>query len=331
MGNQKSRLYHSGIATFMRSPYLNDVSLVPKGAVAVAGVPFDYTCGSRPGTRYGPRAIRQSSLYMDYFLGSSKDTSYVDISTGEIFQIPGSLNIVDLGDVDCFPTDLNATMQAISGLVKTICLQEAFPLLLGGDHFITIPAFAGFAEGRKEIDRDVRIGYIHLDSHLDVFDENPSWGKLYHGSTVRRILESDMLDPSAVMLIKMHGAVGLESWEFIRSKKARLVPLSDLRKQGISRRMTSALTEMMREVDVIYLSVDIDSVAGAFAPGTGGITLDGLTPTELFEALSVLADFPVAALDLVEVAPEFDPAERTQRLAAEALFLFFQKKGLIAR
>lgn len=331
MGVQKSRLYHSGIATFMRAEYIDDVSMLQKGTIAVVGIPFDYTSGSRPGARYGPRAIRQSSLYVDYFLGSSNDQTFVDIATGEQFTIKSGLNIADLGDVDCFPTDIEATMDAISGFTKAITLRGAFPLILGGDHFVTIPAFRGFVEGQSAINPDVRVGYIHLDSHLDIFDDNPSWGKFYHGSTVRRILESDWVNPSSVMMIGMHGTVGLESWEFLKTKNAHLVTLAAMREGGINSVLSRALEELMKTVDVIYLSIDIDSVAGAFAPGTGGITLDGLTPGELFEVLSTLARFPVSGLDLVEVAPDFDPSERTQRLAAEALFLFFQKKGLIAK
>lgn len=331
MGIQKSRLYHSGLATFMRSPYLDQVSQVSEGSIAVVGVPFDYTSGSRPGARYGPRAIRQSSLYMDYFLGSSSDTSYVDIATGDVFSIPGELNMADLGDVDCFPTNLAATMEAVASPVREICLRKAFPLVLGGDHFITIPAFRGFVEGQGEIRPGGRAGYVHLDSHLDVFDENPSWGKYYHGSTVRRIVESGWVDPSRVLLAGMHGTVGLESWNFLRSRGVRVLPLAAMRKRGISGALESALGELVRDADFLYLSVDIDAVAGAFAPGTGGITLDGLSPAELLEALSTFARFPVFGIDLVEVAPEFDPSERTQRLAAEALFVFFQKKGLISR
>ncbi len=331
MGIQKSRLYHAGIPTFMRSEYLADFSNLKKGTIAVAGVPFDYTSGSRSGARFGPRAIRQSSLYVDYFLGSSNDETYVDLETGEMFQISSELNIKDLGDIDCFPQDLNETMAAIRTFIKEICKKEAYPLVLGGDHFITIPAFQGFAEAHIKRQKRARIGYIHLDSHLDIFDNNPSWGKYYHGSTVRRIIESGLIDPENVLLLGMHGTVGLESWEFIKKSRAKLVTLADLRKNGFEKVLRALMDKVAQKIDVIYLSVDIDSVAGAFAPGTGGITLDGLTPGELFKTLSILADYPVGGIDLVEVAPEYDPSERTQRLAAEALFLFFQKKGLIVR
>lgn len=331
MSIQTSRLYHSGIPTFMRSEYITDLSKLQRGTVAVAGVPFDYTSGSRAGARYGPRSIRQSSLYIDYFLGSSKDQSYVDLGTGEVVEISSELNIKDLGDIDCFPQDLDATMAAISAFIKEICLREAFPVILGGDHFVTIPAFKGFVDGNGIKNKNSKIGYIHLDAHLDIFDNNPSWGRYYHGSTVRRILDSGLIDTRDVLLIGMHGLAGIESWEYISASGAKLITLAELRRDSIESAVGKSIRDLSERTDSVYLSVDIDSVAGAFAPGTGGITLDGLTPGELFKILELLAGYNIGGIDIVEVAPQYDPSERTQRIAAEALFTFLLKKGLIVR
>ena len=184
MGN--SRLYHSGIPTFMRAPQRSLEDLQP-GALALVGVPYDYACGSRPGARWGPQAIRQSSLYFDHFLIPESDQTFIDISTGKEFYLKGDIQVVDLGDVDLFPMDVERTMETISGFIQQVVDKGAIPIVLGGDHFITYPTFCGYGKGISITQglRRENIGYIHVDSHLDMFDEHPSWGKLYHSSTCR--------------------------------------------------------------------------------------------------------------------------------------------------
>ena len=330
MMKNKSQLYHAGIATFMGAKWLESPSMLSPGSVAVVGVPFDYTCGSRPGARWGPRAIRQSSMYVEYFLNSSPDQVYVDVGSGNSVEIPENFNVYDLGDIELFPTDINHTMETIASYIKSISEKGVFPLIMGGDHFITIPAFQGYTEGTDQTaNRAIqRTGYIHLDSHLDIFEDNPPWGKFYHGSTVRRIAEAGRIDPSHMLLIGGHGLVGKESWDFLQRNCIKLLPLQTLRAEGIEPCIKQALEQLTSKVDRIYLSIDIDVVCAAFAPGTGGISLDGLRPNEFLSIVDILADYPIGALDLVEVAPNFDTSERTQRLAAEALFTFLLKKRI---
>jgi agmatinase len=102
--------YHAGIPTFMRRPMAGLDALGP-GVTAVFGLPFDYTSGSRPGARWGPRGIRQSSAYFDYFLGSSPDASHVDVETGREVRFPTELGLVDLGDVEIFLPRTQAQFQ----------------------------------------------------------------------------------------------------------------------------------------------------------------------------------------------------------------------------
>ena len=116
-GATRPQAYHAGISTFMRRPMTDLASLRP-GATAVFGIPYDYTSGSRPGARWGPRGIRQSSAYFDYFLRSSPDASYVDLETGREVRFPEELAVVDLGDVEIFPTDLARTSAAIASFTR---------------------------------------------------------------------------------------------------------------------------------------------------------------------------------------------------------------------
>jgi hypothetical protein len=151
--------YHAGIATFMRRPLVGIEALRP-GMVAVAGIPFDGTSGSRPGARWGPRGIRQSSAYFDYFLRSSPDDRYVDLETGEEVRFPGDLGLVDLGDVELFPTDLARTSGAIAAFVERVARTGAFPLILGGDHYVTLPCVEGFLAGLPAVRPGARVGYV---------------------------------------------------------------------------------------------------------------------------------------------------------------------------
>ncbi len=161
-----------------------------------------------------------------------------------------------------------------------------------------------------------------------MFDHHPAWGEFYHGSTVRRIAESEAVDTRNMLVIGVHGLVGKETYEFLHRNLIRIVPLQELRAKGFGPPVRKKVEELVqRGVDRIYLSVDIDVVNCAFAPGTGGISLEGITPAQLNEIMGVLEDYPIGALDVAEVAPNYDPAERTQRLAAETVFHFIQRKG----
>jgi arginase family enzyme len=325
----RPQAYHAGIPTFMRRPMADLASLRP-GTTAVFGIPYDYTSGSRPGARWGPRGIRQSSAYFDYFLRSSPDRSYVDLETGREVRFPDNLSILDLGDVEIFPTDLARTSAAIAAFTRAVTASGAFPLILGGDHYVTFPCVEGFLSAIAETRPDARVGYVHLDNHLDMFDANPVWGPVYHGSTVRRVSELSGLDPAHMLLVGQTGLAGRETWDYLRTRGMRLVTLGEVRRRGMTAALDEALTDLRRHVDLLYISIDIDVVACAYAPGTGGIVLDGLEARQLFEAVSVFARYPVAALDLVEVAPNYDPAETTIRLAAQALFQFLVERDSAA-
>jgi agmatinase len=318
--------YHAGIATFMRRPLVAIEALRP-GTIAVLGIPFDYTSGSRPGARWGPRGIRQSSAYFDYFLRSSPDERYVDVDTGREVRFPDELALVDVGDVELFPTDLARTSATIAAAVGRVTRAGAFPLLLGGDHYVTYPCVQGFLAALHASRPGAPVGYVHVDNHLDMFDQHPVWGPVYHGSTVRRVSELPGLDPANMLLVGQTGLAGRETWTYLRKHGMTLVTLGEIRRQGMAAALQAALEPLAARTDALYVSIDIDVVAGAYAPGTGGIVLDGLEPRQLFEAVGVLARYPVAALDLVEVAPNYDPAELTVRLAAQTLVHFLVERA----
>lgn len=322
----ETRLYHAGIPTLMGSPVGTLENLKP-GSYAAVGIPYDYASGSRPGARWGPRAVRQSSMYFDYFLRSSPDSEYVDISTGKVFSIADPVPMVDLGDIEVFPMDLERTLASIAGFIRTIMEKKATPIILGGDHLITYPCFSGFFAGQSAAGiLPSEIAYIHIDSHLDMFDDHPAWGRYYHGSTVRRIAEVEGFDPANILLIGVHGLVGKETYDFVRNKGIHLVTLNEITSEGVENAVRAGMEKINASKKRCYVSIDIDAVGSAFAPGTGGISLEGMTPAQLQNTVSIVTEFEVHALDIVEIAPNYDSSERTQRLAADILFTFISQR-----
>jgi len=202
---------------------------------------------------------------------------------------------------------------------------------LGGDHFVTYPCFQGYCEAfaRKGTRGPSRIGYVQLDSHFDMWDDRPVWGKYSHGSTARRIAE--YIDPRNVLIAGVSGIIDKEVWDFVQENSVTVVTLNQILTEGLLPVLQRAVTELAARVDSIYLSVDIDIVNAAFAPGTGATSLEGLSSSQLLQAIALLAEYPVGALDVVEVAPNYDPSERTQRLAAATIVQYILHKRAIVK
>lgn len=318
MYNRDLLPYFAGIPTFMRAR-MGEFSEVKEGTIAVVGAPTDFTCSTRPGARFGPRAIRESSLYFAYQLGSATSKELVDVSTGQRFIQSGNLDVVDLGDLNIYPTDVMRTTQSISDGIKTIAAAGGFPILLGGDHYVAYPSFKGFAEAMAARGKK-RIGYIHLDGSLDISDENRVWGKYFHGTNSYRISELESVNPRNMAMVGIKGLVRKETWDYVESKGINVYTNRDIRSRGIENVMRDAVAAATKDTDAVYLSIDIDVMDGAYAPGTGGITIGGITSAEFMTAMDILAKTNIGAMDLVEVAPNYDPGEATQRLAATAIF-----------
>lgn len=310
---------YAGISTFFRAPQADFDDLKP-GGVAVVGVPFETTLGSRPGTRYGPQAIRASSLHLNYYMMTSPTSELVDLNTGEVMRQAFRGSLVDLGDLNVFPADVARTGTSVADGVAEILARENFPVILGGDHYLTHPAFLGFARAVR--DRGARrLGYLQLDAHFDLAPDNPIWGRHFHGSNARLIAESGLIDPRHMVWVGVRGYARREQVEFARSSGMRYFTAGQVREQGPEEVLRRA-GEELGDCDAIYLTIDIDVVDPCLAPGTGAINFGGLTPPELLEAVHRLRSLPVAAMDLVEVSPAWDPTGVTERLAAVAVLNF---------
>lgn len=310
--------------TFMRAP-LREIDELEEGVFAVVGVPWDFT--GNPGPRYGPQAIRDSSLNFVYEILTSRERTLVDVTTGKRIRYPDKLMLVDVGDVNIYPGDVQRTTQSIRDAVFAVKSKGAFPIVLGGDHYITYPSFKGFAEAVYKRGEASKIGYIHFDAHLDATDSNPIWGKYFHGTLVRRIAEMDIINPKNMVFVGISEFPRKECWDFLKNNGAHVFTMSDVKSKGIEE-VTRQAGELAGEnCDLIYITIDIDVCDVVFAPGTGANTIGGLSHVELLKAVDIVKDQPkVGALDVVEVAPRLDPKGITQDLAASLILSFVAPK-----
>ena len=281
---------------------LNDPRLTPADAVfSVIGIPFDGLASARKGARLGPERIRFWSRHM---------TPYSEDRT----RLKG-LRICDLGDmpVTHAERDFEAIQRRIAGL-------ENIPIVLGGDHSVTIPVF----RGQRERFRNERLGILWLDAHPDLCDEFAG-SKLSHACVLRRGLESGLLARDVCM-------VGLRSWEeqeigLIEEGGLNVHTAAEVAERGI-KAVAADTRRVLSQCDAVHLSVDIDCLDPAFAPGTGIPDSGGLSSRDVITLLKSLQGLPLVGLDLVEVAPPLDPSEAT---VFAALKIIMEFAALMAR
>jgi agmatinase len=253
---------------------------------------------------------------VDFIYSVQSAGTVVDVLTGHTLTWSDSSGLADLGDLAVYPTDLGRTEEALREAVRSIVGRSAFPVILGGDHYVTYPLFQGFAQGLKE--QGKKAGLIQLAGSLDLADQHPLWGTYWHGAALRRLVESKALDPANIAWLGLHGFLPYAEWEMAQGIGATVVTVRSLREEGLANAARRAVEVAGRGCDSIYISLDIGVVDSGYAPGRGDVVVGGLMPEELLELIRALQDPKVGALDLVEVAPPLDPAGRTTRLAAEA-------------
>jgi formimidoylglutamase len=315
---------YTGIATFLRAPLVDPEDVQP-GTVAIIGAPHD--CATRQGSRAGPKAIREGSLHLAYYFETADNHELLDVSSGKTVRWDGNGSLVDTGDVNIYPTNIEKTGQAISAAVERVTAQGAFPVTLGGDHFITYPCVRGFVSAVRRKKKQARVGYLHLDAHLDLGDESPVFGKLSNATNARRVAELEGVSPKNMVMVGIRGYVRKDQWDFIRETGIRIFTMGDVRRKGLAQVIREATRLAGQGCDVVYFTLDMDVVDAAYAPGVGGVAFGGLTSAELLEAVTILAgDRKIGALDVVEVNPSFDVGEITARLAVAAIMTFVGPK-----
>jgi agmatinase len=281
----------------MRLPHRVDLSGVD---VAIVGAPFDGGTSYRTGSRMGPREIRnQSSLIRTY-------SHALRVAPFD------RLTVVDAGDIDAPPVDIAQAYAAIEAGVARILAAGAVPMVVGGDHSISLPILRAVAK------RHGPVGLLQFDSHIDTWGEYFG-GKHFHGSAFYWAVEEGLVDPARFVQVGIRGPMyGEDDFAFHRKHGITVVGIDRVKVDGVDR-----VVETIRRVVTgpAYVSFDIDAVDPAYAPGTGTPEVGGLTSHEAQRLLRGLAGLPLVGCDLVEVSPQFDgPGQITALLAANLLF-----------
>ncbi|WP_433439073.1 agmatinase [Nonomuraea sp. CA-141351] len=284
----------AGLATFARLPRLDQVE---RADVAVVGVPFDTGVSYRPGARFGPAAVREASrLLRPYHPG-------LDVSPFERAQV------VDAGDIAANPFDIGAAIESIEGAADSI---DAKLVAIGGDHTIALPLLRSVARKHGPV------ALLHFDAHLDTWDTY--FGAEYtHGTPFRRAVEEGLLDTEAVSHVGIRGPLyGKKDLEDDRRLGFGILTAADVLRRGLDE-VIDVLRQRIGDRP-LYVSVDIDVLDPAHAPGTGTPEAGGLTSRELLEILRGLAGCDLIGADVVEVAPAYDHAEITSIAASHVAY-----------
>jgi agmatinase len=304
--------------TFLAAPLVS-LDAVRPGSVVIGGAPHDSTHLSRFGARMGPRGIREGSLPFARKLANAAADGLVNVETEARWVPHAEVPLVDVGDFNVYPSDVMRTTEGIAGGVYEVVRRGGFSVCLGGDHYIGYPSCLGYCRAVREQHPTARVGYIHIDGHLDFSDEVAAWGKYNHGTNARRISEIDVVSPANMVWIGIQGWVTEEPLRTIERNGGRVFTAIDVHELGPAEVARRAGEKASAGCDYVYLSVDIDFIDTGFFPATGSVVNDAITPGMLLQILEVLARYPVKAMDFVEVSPRVDPTGRSTLMSTELL------------
>jgi agmatinase len=311
----------AGINTFMKSPYCEDIRKVGDYEAAFLGIPFDTGTTYRPGTRFGPQAVRRiSAVYDGYSVDGGVD----------LFE---ELDICDAGDVFVIPGNIEKTFDQVSAAVSHVYTSGAFPILLGGDHSLGYPNVRGIA---PHIDGNV--GIIHFDRHIDMqeidMDERmhtTPWfwtsnahesvsGGTHHDHSHMHDVGLDNCPPKNLVQIGIGGWYGSRPGsEVARERGTSVMTMTDVEELGTKKAAERALELAWDGAKAVYLSFDIDSIDPGFAPGTGTPEPGGFNPREALEMVRLIAREGLCGMEVVEVSPPYDVNDNTSQLACRVV------------
>jgi len=288
---------YGGIATFAHLPQLSEVSDVD---VAIVGVPFDTGVSYRPGARFGPNHVRESSRLLRPYNPAANVSPFA------------TQQVVDAGDIAANPFDIEEAISSIHKSYDQLAERAKKIVTIGGDHTITLPILRSLKAKHGPI------SVVHFDAHLDTWDSY--FGADYtHGTTFRRASEEGLLDPEGCMHIGIRGPL-YAAKDLTDDKALGFQIFSSVEFQDLG--VKAAIEKMKARVAnrPVYISIDIDVLDPAHAPGTGTPEAGGLTSRELLSLLRATAGMNVIGADIVEVAPAYDHAQITGIAASHAMY-----------
>ena len=301
-----------GIPTFLKLPLIDAAEALSaeQPDLVIVGAPYDLGATNRPGARYGPRAIRAAS-------NLGRRIHHIGLGVEPL----RTLRAFDYGDASVIPGDIDRSHSAIHRKVLDVAQLGAIPVVLGGDHSITLPAVTAVAD----VVGHGKVGVVHFDAHADT--ANDDWGVLLsHGTPMRRLIESGAVTGSNFVQVGLRGywpPPGVFDW--MREQGMRWHLMREIEASGFDAVLETAIAEALDGPDAIYLSVDVDVLDPAYAPGTGTPEPGGITSAELLRAVrTIVSRVRLVGMDVVEVAPAYDgpgaiTAEVAHRIALEAM------------
>jgi agmatinase len=287
----------AGIRTFARLPTIDQAGTAD---IAVLGAPFDGGTTFRAGSRFGPAGVREASLLLRPY------NEPLDVAP---FR---SLQVVDAGDAPANPVDILAAHQAIEESAASLHALGARVLGIGGDHSVSLPLLRAAAA------RHGQLSLLQLDAHTDTWDSYFG-NKLTHGTMFRRAAEEGIIDASSSVQIGLRGSLyDAEDYADNRALGFKTLLAREFDDAGVRGALDFALQHLRGPV---YVTVDIDVLDPAFAPGTGTPEAGGLSSRELLALLRGLASGPpIVSADVVEVSPPYDPAGATAVAGANVAY-----------
>jgi len=299
---------YGGAPTFARLPRWDEVE---RADVVVLGVPFDSGVSYRPGARFGPSHIRESSRLLRPYNPAQ------DIKPFAVQQV------VDGGDIAVNPFAIDEALASVQQRAARVLAEGAKLLTLGGDHTIALPLLRAMAEKHGPL------AVVHFDAHLDTWDTY--FGADYtHGTPFRRASEEGLLDKNACMHIGIRGplytADDLVEDGDLGFQIVHAVEIDTLGVSGVIERMLARVGDRP-----VYVSIDIDVLDPAFAPGTGTPEAGGFTSRELLAIIRAFSNTNLVGADIVEVAPAYDHAQITGIAAAHIAYELLSSMAHIAK
>jgi agmatinase len=290
---------YAGPLSYGGAPYTQDPAGLEGVDVAIVGAPMDELVSDRPGTRFAPRAIRAASCPPGPQLESKVDAL-------------AELRVVDFGDAPILPADPVRSHAAIRETVGQVLTAGAIPVILGGDHSITEPDVRACAGAHGPL------GLVHFDTHTDTGAE-VFGAELSHGTIMRRLVEEGSVDPRRYVQIGLRGYwPGDEEFAWQEERGITSLFMHEVRDLGIKAVVGRAIEAA--GTGPVFLTVDIDVLDPAFAPGTGTPEPGGMSTAELLWAVREVATrLDVVGADMVEVIPTGVGSADITALAADRI------------
>lgn len=288
---------YAGIATFARLPRIEEV---PRADIAIVGIPFDTGVSYRPGARFGPSHVRESSRLLRPYNPAQDVSPFAEAQ------------VVDAGDIPANPFDIGAAVADIETAAVELGSRVERIVTVGGDHTIALPLL------RAVNKKHGPVAVLHFDAHLDTWDTYFG-APITHGTPFRRASEEGLIDLTASCHVGTRGPLySKQDLEDDERLGFSIVSSVDIEERGIE----AAIERVRRRVGdkPLYISIDIDVLDPAHAPGTGTPEAGGMTSRELLRMLRALSDLDIVGADVVEVSPAYDHAQLTGIAASHVVY-----------